>query len=460
MYLVLVPGEDPAAFLRVMAAPLNTARRSEPLPGVPFSLEAAANAFVMLGLLPEARAEEILAEYRRELEAKGFRFGVLTGELSVRPGAYGFQLAQAAGRDRLTQIPLAASAETIPIPLGGMETSLTWATLTPGGVRLGFRVTGYSGSDISGSGRRPYRVSPGSQFAEKIQAGVSVTDNLGQHYRVRPVRWRGTVPSGQPGQPPPRWDGEMLAEPESRGAAPATADGVRWLEFAPASGPAARVVMPAPAQPATGTADPPWPTPAECYLAELASVTSTSIGTADGTVELDTAQIVAAVADALLWVGALPPDSGLLAGGTAARREPAEWRQSLAHLWSRQAWRRARAGDPARAGLAAGLPLQQATAVIESITAQENLVSVQLYGHPWVTGEYWPMITPCFQVRAVDDTGSEHEGIRGSGGGSPEGSWSFWFWPPVAPAAKRIRVIVGTLWEAAWAEIDIPGRAR
>ena len=192
MYLVLVPGEDPAAFLRVMAAPLNTARRSEPLPGVPFSLEAAANAFVMLGLLPEARAEEILAEYRRELEAKGFRFGVLTGELSVRPGAYGFQHAQAAGRDRLTRIPLAASAETMPVPLGGMESgmemSVTWATLTPGGVRLGFRVTGYSGSDMSGPARRPYRVSPGPQFAEKIQAGVSVTDNLGQHYRVRPVR--------------------------------------------------------------------------------------------------------------------------------------------------------------------------------------------------------------------------------------------------------------------------------
>jgi hypothetical protein len=30
----------------------------------------------MLGLLPEARAEEILAEYQPELEAKGFRLGV------------------------------------------------------------------------------------------------------------------------------------------------------------------------------------------------------------------------------------------------------------------------------------------------------------------------------------------------------------------------------------------------
>ena len=437
-----------------MAAPLNTARRGEPLPGVPFSLEAVANAFVMLGLLPEARAEEILAEYRRELEAKGFRFGVLTGELSVRPGAYGFQHAQAAGRDSLTQIPVAAAAQTMTIPLAGIELSLTWATLTPGGVRLGFRATGYPGGGMSGP--------PGPQFAEKIQAGVSVTDNLGQRYLVRPVRGYGTVPSGQPGQPP-RWDGEMLAEPESRGAGPATADGVRWLDFAPASGPAARVVMPAPAQVAMGPADPPWPTPAECYLAELASVTSMSIGTGggtgDGTVELDTAQIVAAVADALLWVGALPPDSGLLAAGTGAGRGLAEWRQPLADLWVHQAWRRALDADPARTGLAARLPLRQATAVIESITAQENLVSIQLYGQPWVSGEYWPMITPCFQVRAVDDTGGEHEGVRGSGGGSPEGSYNFWFWPPVAPAARRIRVIVSTLWEAAWAEIDIPRRA-
>jgi hypothetical protein len=78
--------EDPEAFLRAMAAPLGAARRGGSLPGVPFSREAVANAFVMLGLLPEARAEEILAGYRRELEAKGFRLGVLTGELSVRPG--------------------------------------------------------------------------------------------------------------------------------------------------------------------------------------------------------------------------------------------------------------------------------------------------------------------------------------------------------------------------------------
>ena len=96
--------------------------------------------------------------------------------------------------------------------------------------------------------------------------------------------------------------------------------------------------------------------------------------------------------------------------------------------------------------------------MIENIAAQGDLVSIQLYGHPWVSGEYWPMIVPSFQVRATDDAGAEHRGMPGDGGGRPEGSRAFWFWPPVPPSVKRIRVTVSTLWEAAWAELDIPGR--
>jgi hypothetical protein len=96
--------------------------------------------------------------------------------------------------------------------------------------------------------------------------------------------------------------------------------------------------------------------------------------------------------------------------------------------------------------------------VIESVSAQGELVSIQLYGHPWVAGEYWPMIAPCFQVRATDDAGNEHEGILSGRQCSPghEGNGSFWFWPPVPPARKSIRVTVSTLWEAAWAEIELP----
>src|SRR4029077_15446982 len=112
---------DPEAFLRAVVAPLSRARPGQPLPGVPFSREAVANAFVMLGLLPGARAEETLGQYPpgleakrlrhgRELEAKGFRRGVLTGELSVVPGALGYHEARAASRADLTGIPLAVAA--------------------------------------------------------------------------------------------------------------------------------------------------------------------------------------------------------------------------------------------------------------------------------------------------------------------------------------------------------------
>jgi hypothetical protein len=51
--------------------------------------------------------------------------------------------------------------------------------------------------------------------------------------------------------------------------------------------------------------------------------------------------------------------------------------------------------------------------VIESISAQDELASIQLYGHPWAHGEYCPMITPCFQIRATDDAGNEHDGMPG-----------------------------------------------
>jgi hypothetical protein len=463
---------DPEAFLRELLAPLRGARPGRSLPGVPFSPEAVANAFVMLGLLPEARAEEILAGYRTELEASGFRFGVLTGELSIRPGAYGYQDAQAASREDLTGIPLAVAVGPVPLPVPAdstaVELTLIWATLTSGGAKLRFSGTSRGDAQPPRPGKQRYRMvfsqeRPGLGLADAIRAGMSVTDDLGRRYRLRPSAWQSSPrAAGQPGR---RYDGEMLAEPEPEPAAGRTEPGatVSWLEFAAGPGPAVRVVMAAAAGRPAGPAEPPWPTPAECYLAQLSAATSMSISTGDVTVELDVPKIVAVVADALLRVGALPPRSALLSGGTPASGTApgatGSWREELKYHWGSQSGRRAGAGEPDRAGPAIALPLQRATAVIETITALGDYVCIQLYGHPWVSGEYWPMITPCFQVRAVDDTGAEHEGVRGSGGGAPESSYEFWFWPPVAPEAKRIRVTVSTLWEAAWAEVDIPGRS-
>jgi hypothetical protein len=296
----------------------------------------------------------------------------------------------------------------------------------------------------------------GRGLADSILSGLSVTDDLGRGYRLQPGGWQsGPRGAGQPGR---RYEGEIRAEPEPGTGPPRPGAAVSWLEFAADAGPPVRVPMRAAAGVPTGPAEPPWPTPAECYLAALSPVTSMSIGTDGRSVELDTAGIVAAVADALLWVGALPPASALLSGGTVPAAEHG-WREQVKHGWGRQAYDRARAGEPDQTGLAVALPLRQATAVLEGIAALGDYVSIQLYGHPWVSGEYWPMITPCFQVRAVDDTGAEHEGVPGSGGGAPESSFEFWFWPPVAPEARRIRVIVSTLREAAWAEVDIPGRS-
>jgi hypothetical protein len=468
-----VSPEDPEALLRALLAPLSGARPGRSLPGVPFSREAVANAFVMLGLLPEARAEEILASYRTELEAKSFRFGVLTGELSIRPGAYGYQDARAASREDLTGVPLAVAAGPVPLPVPAdstaMELTLTWATLTSGGAELRFSGASPGNARPPQPGKQPYRMvfsqeRAGLGLADAIRAGMSVTDNLGRRYRLRPGAWRSAPrEAGQPGR---RYDGEMLAQPEPAAGGSGPGGTVSWLEFAAGPGLAVRVVMTAPAGTPAGRAEPPWPTPAECYLAQLSSATSASISTDGTTVELDVVKIVALVADALLRVGALPPRSALLSGGAPARGmapgvtdASAGWREELKYHWGGQTRDRASAAEPDRAALAVALPLQRATAVIENISAHEDYVSIQLYGHPWVSGEYWPMITPCFQVRAVDDTGAEHEGVRGDGGGAPEGSYEFWFWPPVAPEAKRIRVTVSTLWEAAWAEVDIPGRS-
>jgi hypothetical protein len=134
---------------------------------------------------------------------------------------------------------------------------------------------------------------------------------------------------------------------------------------------------------------------------------------------------------------------------------------SVKHTWFDAARERMRRAGPADGvGLAVPLPLQRATAVIENIAAYEDLVSVRVYGHPWVDEGFFPMIAPCFRIAAVDDTGVRHTGMHDSGSSSNahDGTSSFWFWPPVPTQAKQLRVEVSTLWEAAWALLDIPGR--
>jgi hypothetical protein len=452
--------ENAEAYLRSQTAPLASAHECSPLPVTRFGLDAVANAFVILGLLPAARAQEILTAQRPTLQAAGVRLlmGRRIAELSVSLGAQVLQEARAAPQGSLQRIPLAAATSPVRCQLRRHGLTITSATPTPEGIWVRYHGDVREGEGDAARARA-------AEIAGDITE-LSITDDAGGTYPVPAGKVGGHVSGRRSTSGRTLWvpEGEFLAVPPpgkaGQGSGRAT---VRWLEFS--AGPSQPVrVETAVSSALTATRQPPLPTPAECYLAQFApparnwSLGYSAIGTAEtNTVDLDTAAIVTAVTDALLAVGALPADSAVLAGlqGSVS----SDWRlglsdrqQALMDTW----------GSPARAdsaGLAVRLPLKRATAVIENITAREDMVSVQLYGHPWVNG-HWPMIAPCFQVTAVDDTGAEHQGHPHQGSVSPahEGSASFWFWPAVRPQAKQLQVTVSTLWEAAWALIDIPGR--
>jgi hypothetical protein len=348
-----------------------------------------------------------------------------------------------AGPGGLREVPLLVAAAGVCCPTSVAEVCFAWVKLTSMGWRLSFRATAPDPD--------PYRNSPAPEVVMgQAMSEISLTDDAGQSHDLRAegVGWSRRLDRQEQ-----EWHGHVLVARDPAGR-PA------WFELAPTIGGASgRVALPSPAQVPVGRSDPPWPTPAECYLAALAPVTSISIATAGTVAEAgaeETAQIVATVAGSLIAVGALPVTSALL------REFPGSgpgWHAALAHRWGRRAHQQAaRFGAAEHRRLVVRLPLEQATAVIENISAQDDLVSIQLYGHPWVMGEYVPMITPCFQVRAVDDAGDEHEGMPGDWQGFPgsEGHGNFWFWPPVPSARKSIRVTVSTLWEAAWADIELP----
>lgn len=434
---------DPESYLRSLTAEaLLWAHPHRPLFPVSLGVMAVANAFVMLGLLPEPLAETILAEHRSELERRGFgdSWGVTEGELTVRPGAHGYWQSRTAGPAGLREVPVLVAAG-VRCPTSAAEVCLEWVKLTSTGLRVSFLVTADDPGGVS---------PPADAAMRRAMSEISVTADTGHSYELAAadVGWSRVRERHEQ-----EWRGQVLLDPD-----PARAPG--WLEFTAASGGAYGRVGLLPAAPVpVGTSAPRWPTPAEGYLAGLATVTSYSIGTSGRESTAgpeDVAEIVAKVADSLLAVGALPVTSALLRESPADRK-PA-WQAPLVSRWRRRASTAARFEPGEHRGLAARLPLEHATAIIESVSAQGELVGIQLYGHPWVMGEYWPMIAPCFQVSAVDDAGREYTGMPGDWRGFPgnEGTGSFVFWPPVPTGRTNIRVTVSTLWEAAWADLELP----
>jgi hypothetical protein len=437
---------DPEGYLRSLTAEaLLWAHPRGPLFPVSLGVMAVANAFVMLGLLPEPLAEAILAEHRSALERQGFgdSWGVTKGELTVRPGAHGYWQSRTAGPGGLREVPVVVAAAGVRCPNPVVEVCFEWVKLTSTGLRVSFRATAADPDGIS---------PPADAAMRRAMSEISVTDDTGHscELAVEDVGWS-RVRERQEQE----WYGQVLVDPD-----PARSPG--WLEFTAARGGASgRVALAPPAPVPMGTTEPPWPSPAECYLAELATVTSYSISTSGSEATAgpeDVAEIVAKVADSLMAVGALPVTSTLLRESPAGRA-PA-WQPALVSRWGRRAHTAAHFRAAEHRGLTARLPLEHATAMIESVSAEGELVGVRLYGHPWMMGEYWPMIAPCFRVRATDDAGNEYTGMPGGWRGFPgnEGTGSFFFWPPVPTARTNMRVTVSTLWEAAWAEIELPRR--
>jgi hypothetical protein len=380
-------------------------------------LDAVANAYVMLGLLTESKAEAVLKAAGEALTGRG-----LPGSwLSTRSGALGYWQLRSRGRDGLSWIPRAVAISPLRLAAGSADVRFEWLRLSHAGLRFQVQATA-AGEELP------------PRHAGLALADLSLADDAGHRYQVY---WDGGRGNSR------LWVGDVVA-------LPAPPDDVAWFELG-ASGSAAafRVVVPAPLPVQAGTADPPWPTAAESYLALLcAQDPPQAVGRRRGR------NVVAAVAEALFFAGAIPAHSPLLA--RALGREKRSSHPVLPTTWPSPV-RRATQPD-LRIAICAALPFSDAAVVIEGLSAWGEDIQLHVYGWPWVHSERWPMAVPSFTVRAFDDLGGEHEGRPGSwhGYGKGEGHGDFTLWPAVPARVSRLRVVVSTLWEAAWADIELP----
>ena len=153
------------------------------------------------------------------------------------------------------------AAAGVRCPNPGAEVCFEWVKLTSTGLRVSFQVTAADPGGIS---------PPADAAMRRAMSEISVTDDTGHSYElvVEPTSWS-RVRERQEQE----WRGESLLDSDPL-RPPA------WLEFTAASGGvSSRVALVPPAPVPVGTSEPQWPTPAECYLADLATVTSYSIST-------------------------------------------------------------------------------------------------------------------------------------------------------------------------------------
>ena len=419
----VVVGVAPETHLRLMAQALVEARPLVRRRVSAASIQAVAHAFAMLGLVSAEGAEAAMTQ--------------ASGALGLRR----------AGRSEAGAGPDQPAATGTCALRGGMPSP---GSLAPSpSARCGFRV---AAADLRCDWFRMARAGlrfqvqaaavgqqPPSRHAGMALAELSAADDAGHSYRLR---WDGGRGNGR------LWIGEVVAEPMSAHERP---DDVAWFELAAADGPAARVVFAPPPAILVGSAAPPWPTPAESYLAWLSRQDpAPDLGRSGGR------EVVAAVAEALVSVGAMPAESPLLP--PILGRHERSSHPDLPLTWPHPV----RLGTPPdlQIALCAALPFEHAAAVIEGLSAWGEDIQLHIYGWPWVQGQHWPAAIPSFKVRAIDDLGQEHEGQAGNwrGYGAGEGHGEFTLWPAVPRRAGRLRVVISTLWEARWADVELPSR--
>jgi hypothetical protein len=372
---------------------------------------------VMVGLLSSAVADEVLTEAGDEFRAQN----QASTQLQLRPAADEYWRLLGDRPDRLSWIPRAIAAGPLTIRSGRTELCVEWLRLSDAGMRFQAEAR---------------TTDPG--LAERhvglVLTDLSLADETGRTYLLYWDRGSGTREL---------WIGDVLGVP------PPPSE-VTWLELT-AAGSAARhrIDAAAPLPTDVGSAPSRWPTAGEAYLAVLCAT--------DPPVTFGRTQaraVIAAVAEALLSVGAIQSDSALLLDvlGRAKRSShpvlPTTWPTPV---------RRTTPPDR-RIPICAALPFSRAAVVIEGLSAWGEDVQLHVYGWPWLRSEQWPAVVPAFSLRATDDRGGEHEGRLGSwrAYGSGEASGDFTLWPTVPRNVRRLHVEICTLWEAAWADIELP----
>lgn len=408
---------DPDSHLRLLAE----RTLAQAVPGgdwriAAVGLRAAANAYVLLGLLTEAEAEEILTAAADSLTARGLG----DPQLSIRAGAHDYWQLRDRGRHGLAWMPRIVVASTLRLVVTSAEMRFEWLRLSRAGVRFGVQAITFDAAT------RP-------RHAGVALAEVALVDSAGHEYQLY---WDGGSGNRM------TWVGEVVAQP-------APSDDVSWLELRTRrSSVSDRIRISSSAPIPVGTTAPPWPTPGESYLALLAAQAPRQAGSGE------VGPVLAVVAEALLLAGAIPPASPILP--LVLGRQKRSSHPDLPATWPSPV-RRTTPPDM-QIALGASLPLAHAVVVIEGLSAWQETLQLHVYGWPWVHGAGWPVAIPSFTLRAYDDLGGQHEGMLGSRRdyGNGEGHGDFTLWPAVPRRARQLRVVVSTLWESAWADVALP----